>query len=69
MLAPFLYRYGQAKYPVGNWKWTKLWLLDWEIQTIVTQTMGGFLSASPVEIVEAARMKADTKKDSGEDDA
>jgi len=53
MILPFRWSWG---WPRGNWSWTSVWLLDVEADTILSQAMGGFISAEPDDIIEAARI-------------
>ena len=46
MLAPFFWMRHETECPRGTWGWKSFWLSDYEVSTILTQTMGGFLSAT-----------------------
>ena len=42
------------KQPVGAWGWDYMWLDEYEVETIATMVMRGYLSANAHEIQEAA---------------
>ena len=62
MLSKFLWRqaWSRAEYryvwkqPVGAWDWDNMWLDEYEVETIATMVMRGYLSAGVSEIQEAA---------------
>ena len=62
MLSKFLWRqaWSRAEYryvwkqPVGAWDWDNMWLDEYEVETIATMVMRGYLSAGVREIQEAA---------------
>ena len=53
MLLPFLWRRSDRWRPEGAWGWDGMYLLDGDIETILTGTLRDFFSAHPDDILLA----------------
>ena len=56
MIDPFVWSWRSRYPPPESWGWKGMWLSEEEREKVLTDTLVGFLAASPDEIQEAARL-------------
>ena len=55
LIDPFVWKWSSWYPPPENWGWTGMWLSEEERDKVLTDTLAGFLAASPEEIQDAAQ--------------